>query len=117
MSLGVNDRATKLKDKGLCFHCLTHGHLARSCPDIQTCTICNGRHNTILHGRERPDITNHQRQNANQNPNQNANSNQQAPPIPPLIPPANPPPPPASGTSSSSVSFTGAVNSNGSTIT
>ena len=114
-SLAVNDRAAKLKDKGLCFHCLSHGHLARSCPDIQICTICNGRHNTILHGRERPDIALHQRQNPNQNANNaNSNSGQRAPPIPPLIPAANPPLPPASG---SSVSFTGAVNSNGSTIT
>ena len=118
-SLAVNDRVAKLKEKGLCFHCLYHGHLARSCTDIQICSLCNGRHNTILHGRERPDIPNHQRQN----PNQNANSDQQLPPIPPLLPSANSPPPsanpppPASGASTSSVLFSGMVNNNGSTVT
>ena len=44
-------KAVKVRDSGLCFKCLSTGHIARDCPSPATCGCCLGRHHTILHGR------------------------------------------------------------------
>ena len=38
-----------LKSKGLCFGCLSQGHLSKGCQRKHTCKICNLKHPTILH--------------------------------------------------------------------
>lgn len=43
------DKVKFVKDKGLCFGCLKHGHMKRSCTGQLTCKVCQKGHPTILH--------------------------------------------------------------------
>lgn len=43
------DRIEFLKFKGLCFGCLTQGHLSKDCKKGMTCQECTQRHPGILH--------------------------------------------------------------------
>ncbi|KAL7883475.1 hypothetical protein SRHO_G00011330 [Serrasalmus rhombeus] len=43
------ERVDFLKSKGLCFGCLTQGHLSRTCKRRMTCKECAQRHPDILH--------------------------------------------------------------------
>ena len=48
-------KVKKLKEKGLCFHCLSSGHEARQCTAQKPrCIICHRNHHSILHGRSFP---------------------------------------------------------------
>lgn len=38
-----------LKAKGLCFGCLSQGHLSKGCQQKHTCQTCSMKHPTILH--------------------------------------------------------------------
>ena len=38
-----------IKEKGICFGCLTCGHLSRTCNKRLKCDVCQKRHPTILH--------------------------------------------------------------------
>ena len=52
--LSLEDRVAAVSTLHLCYHCLRHGHNARSCPEKRevTCSICNRKgHATLLHGR------------------------------------------------------------------
>ena len=48
----VNDRAQFVADRGLCFVCLQHGHLIRTCPWAKRCEKedCTMQHHDLLHG-------------------------------------------------------------------
>ena len=53
--LDPDSKVKKLKEKGLCFHCLQQGHEARTCESPRPrCLVCQKPHNTILHGRSFP---------------------------------------------------------------
>ena len=43
------EKSKFVKEKGLCFACLQHGHRSRFCKDRKTCKKCSGRHPTMLH--------------------------------------------------------------------
>ena len=43
--------------QGLCFGCLSKGHISKNCRNRQTCCTCQGKHPTVLHvQRETPDL-------------------------------------------------------------
>ena len=53
--LDPDAKVKKLREKGLCFHCLSDGHEARQCGAPKPrCLICHRNHHTILHGRSFP---------------------------------------------------------------
>lgn len=43
------ERVEFLKAKGLCFGCLTQGHLSKTCKKRMVCKQCSQRHPDILH--------------------------------------------------------------------
>lgn len=43
-----------LKSKGLCFSCLTGGHMSNSCEEKKSCQICSATHPTLLHIKQKP---------------------------------------------------------------
>lgn len=43
------DKIDFLKNKGLCFACLKHGHMSSSCKDKLQCQECSRLHPTLLH--------------------------------------------------------------------
>ena len=43
------EKSKYVKEKGLCFACLQHGHRSRFCKERKTCEKCSGRHPTVLH--------------------------------------------------------------------
>ena len=45
-----------IRKRFLCVHCLEKGHIGRDCSNVPTCSICQGDHNTLLHGRPRLDF-------------------------------------------------------------
>lgn len=45
------ERVEFLKIKGLCFGCLTQGHVGRDCKRRATCEICNKKHPSLLHNK------------------------------------------------------------------
>ncbi|CAB4024591.1 Hypothetical predicted protein [Paramuricea clavata] len=45
----VKERSELAKSKGLCFLCLCHGHMARSCKESIRCQTCKKPHATLLH--------------------------------------------------------------------
>lgn len=49
------DRVEFLKGKGLCFGCLTQGHMAKDCKKKATCEICNKKHPSLLHTKREED--------------------------------------------------------------
>ncbi|XP_043228628.1 uncharacterized protein LOC122392278 [Amphibalanus amphitrite] len=55
-SLPVDERASVVRQHGLCWACLRQGHIARKCPSRQRCTTapdCTGWHHPLLHGAPR----------------------------------------------------------------
>lgn len=38
-----------LKENGICFGCLTKGHMSKTCKRRMTCQLCQGKHPSILH--------------------------------------------------------------------
>ena len=48
-----HEKSAFIKEKGLCFGCLSRGHLAKECARRRTCSICRFRHPTVLHN-DRP---------------------------------------------------------------
>ncbi|CAB4012546.1 Hypothetical predicted protein [Paramuricea clavata] len=46
----IIDRKEYAKEKGLCFGCLTQGHISKHCKRRKTCTTCKKSHPTSLHG-------------------------------------------------------------------
>lgn len=48
-ALRVNSRSAAIREKGLCYNCLSSGHVSKDCKSIYTCRICKGRHNSLLH--------------------------------------------------------------------
>lgn len=44
-----DEKAKVVKTKGLCFKCLIPGHIVKSCSSKTVCTICKGRHHTLMH--------------------------------------------------------------------
>ncbi|XP_040162493.1 uncharacterized protein LOC120900048 isoform X2 [Anopheles arabiensis] len=47
-NMAVNDRKDLVKNKKLCFNCLSLGHTVKDCPS-GTCRICHKKHHTMLH--------------------------------------------------------------------
>ena len=47
--LAHKDRVEFLKAKGICFGCLTRGHLSKTCKKRMVCTQCSQKHPDILH--------------------------------------------------------------------
>lgn len=43
-----------LKGKGLCFSCLTVGHMSKACEEKKSCQICSATHPTLLHIKQKP---------------------------------------------------------------
>ncbi|KAL0177328.1 hypothetical protein M9458_026222, partial [Cirrhinus mrigala] len=43
-----------LKGKGLCFSCLTAGHMSKACEEKKSCQICSATHPTLLHIKQKP---------------------------------------------------------------
>lgn len=48
------ERLEFLRSKGLCFGCLSSGHLSKSCEQRITCKKCSLKHTTILHIASKP---------------------------------------------------------------
>ena len=48
-SLPNKQRIDFLKGKGLCFGCLTQGHMGKDCKRRATCEICSKKHPSLLH--------------------------------------------------------------------
>ena len=44
------ERSEFIRKKGLCFGCLTRGHLSKDCPQKCICETCEKKHPTCLHG-------------------------------------------------------------------
>ncbi|XP_071181279.1 uncharacterized protein [Mytilus edulis] len=53
LSLSIRNRYEHLKSKGHCFGCLKIGHRTVNCKMRATCLICNKRHPTLLHDKEK----------------------------------------------------------------
>jgi hypothetical protein len=49
----LNERKDFIKKKGLCFACLSSGHMSKFCQNRATCSECGRRHPTILHDPEK----------------------------------------------------------------
>ena len=47
--LAHKERVDFIKTKGLCFGCLTQGHLSKTCKKRMDCKQCSGKHPDILH--------------------------------------------------------------------
>ena len=45
----VDGRKALLKERGICFACLGHGHIARYCRNRSVCDQCGRKHPTLLH--------------------------------------------------------------------
>ena len=45
----VDERKVLLKERGICFACLGHGHIARYCRNRSVCEQCGRKHPTVLH--------------------------------------------------------------------
>ena len=45
----VEERYESVKQKHLCFNCLSHEHDVRSCPSKKTCKECRRKHHSMLH--------------------------------------------------------------------
>lgn len=43
-----------LKSKGLCFSCLTGGHMSSACEEKKSCELCSAKHPTLLHIKQKP---------------------------------------------------------------
>ncbi len=56
-ALSTEERWNKIKELGLCFRCLSAGHLGRDCKNVSLCNIdnCKANHNRLLHGGKKPD--------------------------------------------------------------
>lgn len=46
----LDERKIFIKENGLCYGCLKHGHRARTCRNRRKCKICKRNHPTSLHG-------------------------------------------------------------------
>ena len=49
LKLNDADKRVFVKSKGLCFLCLTRGHMSVSCPEEIVCDKCGEKHNTVFH--------------------------------------------------------------------
>ena len=49
LKMSVEERTTFARTKGLCFACLTKGHMTRQCEQKRKCKICKKPHVTALH--------------------------------------------------------------------
>ncbi|XP_058447742.1 uncharacterized protein LOC131428096 [Malaya genurostris] len=47
--LNVSSRYAKVKQAGLCFNCLRHGHRTLDCNSDKTCKSCKRKHHSLLH--------------------------------------------------------------------
>ena len=52
----MSKKLETIRKRFLCVHCLEKGHIGRDCPNVPTCSICRGEHNTLLHGRPKLDF-------------------------------------------------------------
>ena len=50
MKVTLTERQEFIKKNGLCFGCLSHGHLSKDCTAKSVCRKCKGKHPTCLHG-------------------------------------------------------------------
>lgn len=50
ISKDPGERKNFVQKMGLCFGCLSHGHLSKTCTSKSQCKKCNKRHPTCLHG-------------------------------------------------------------------
>lgn len=53
-ALTVAERTELVKQKRLCFNCLSHGHNTRECVSTYKCKTCGKPHHTLLHRQNRP---------------------------------------------------------------
>ena len=47
-------KATKIRDSGLCFQCLSTGHISRNCTNPATCMVCLQHHHSPSYNPPRP---------------------------------------------------------------
>jgi hypothetical protein len=47
--MSLQDKATLIKSKALCYGCLTYGHRKQDCYKKMACNKCGGRHPTVMH--------------------------------------------------------------------
>lgn len=45
----ITERVKFVQSKGLCFGCLSFGHLSKNCENRSVCNTCKGKHPTCLH--------------------------------------------------------------------
>lgn len=43
-----------MKSAKICFNCLVTSHLLPSCPSVNTCKTCKGKHHSLLHYHTEP---------------------------------------------------------------
>ena len=49
----LEGRVELLQKRQICFNCLERGHISKFCEEGPRCEVCPGRHDTLLHGRQR----------------------------------------------------------------
>ena len=49
----LEGRVELLQKRKVCFNCLERGHISKFCEEGPRCEVCPGRHDTLLHGRQR----------------------------------------------------------------
>ncbi|XP_070062805.1 uncharacterized protein [Drosophila virilis] len=57
LQMPVSERATYIKQQKLCLNCFARGHQLRDCTSAHNCFTCKGRHNTLLHRSDTPQLS------------------------------------------------------------
>lgn len=65
IELKLNERETFIRSNRLCFNCLKYGHSARECRGQPQCNKCKGKHNDLVHNKNR--IKGHQTNQVKEN--------------------------------------------------
>ena len=53
LELDLEGRVELFLKRRVCFNCLERGHISKFCEEGPRCEVCPGKHDTLLHGRQR----------------------------------------------------------------
>ncbi|XP_044573966.1 uncharacterized protein LOC123258154 [Drosophila ananassae] len=57
LQMPVSERSAYIRRKKLCLNCFAGGHQLKECTSKHNCFTCKGRHNTLLHRADLPQLT------------------------------------------------------------